>query len=286
LKILISNIIKSVTASSSNPAYPASRLLNTSPKKRWEVADASVTAATLTVGVSGVSGGLGLVNVFADDVDVKISDPNGISWQNVVWPGGGASDVLLDADTPLDPDTVLDSGVSGGVEWVKAQPALNVEYNWGQETTTGRALWVSFVQFSTPVTITIELRKSASNPIPISAGTLSVGVPIHVPGVDSLKEGLIDLSVYDQLANGATYYLDLGRLRVFSGSVTLKRNPYFYNFMKTFAMDNGRKPVMVSFMDSLTNSDFVMYGSLDVMPEGNHKPGAYSDCSFVFREAR
>jgi len=65
MKIILNNSIVSVTASSADAGHPASNLLNDSPKKKWLAASSSVTMASLSVIVSGVTGGLGVVGIIA-----------------------------------------------------------------------------------------------------------------------------------------------------------------------------------------------------------------------------
>jgi len=75
LKIIKTNSITGITASSSDASYPASYLLNTVPRKPWKAASSAVTSCTLSVSVTGGTNAIGLVGIVADSVRVQISSP-------------------------------------------------------------------------------------------------------------------------------------------------------------------------------------------------------------------
>lgn len=288
MKIIRKNEILSLTSTSSAASNPVTNLLSYQPKVKWTAASASVTSATITATVEGTTGGLGLVGVVADAVVVQITDPTGIVWENLSWWGDTGEGTILDPDTDLDPDTALiPAGVEdGSVEWYPSQaPDLVREYNWGETGEDFRNLWVSFEQFSGSVNITIELRKDATTPKTLAAGVLMIGDPIDVPGVQyPLEETLLDYSIEDTLLNGAQFYKRRDIVRVFSGTAVFERKKYFQEFMRDIVRLYGRTPMMVSLLDTQTNTDFVFYGRLSAMPTASHFSYDYSSLNFQFIE--
>lgn len=288
MKIIKRNEIVALTSTSENAAYPVSNLLNYQPKVKWKAANASVTAVTLTATVGGETGGLGLVGVIADAVTVQITDPSGIVWEEVSWWADGGAGTILNPDTPLGPDTpLIPEGIEeGSVDWFPSQaPDLVLNYTWGETGEDFRNLWVSFEQFTGAVNITIDIRKDAANPDIISAGVLMIGDPVDIPGVQyPLEEGLVDYSIEDSLSNGAQYYKRRDIVRTFSGTAIFERKKYFQDFMRDIVRLYGRTPMMVSLLDTETNTDFILYGRLASMPAASHFSHTYSSLNFQLVE--
>lgn len=288
MKIIKNNEILSITSTSSASSNPVSNLLNYQPKIKWKAANSTVSSVTLNVVVSGTTGGLGMVGVVADAVTVQITDPTGIIWEDMTWWFDAGVGTVLDPDTDLDPDTALipDGVEEGSVEWYPSQaPDLVKSYTWGETGEDFRNLWVSFEQFSGAVNITVELRKTATNTETISAGVLMVGDPVDVPGVQyPLEEGLVDYSIEDTLSNGAQFYKRRDIVRYFAGSAIFERKKYFQDFMRDIVRLYGRTPMMVSLLDTETNTDFILYGRLQAMPTASHFSFDYSSLNFQFVE--
>lgn len=241
MKIIVNRAVDSVVATSSNSNYTAENLLDEHPKRKWMAADASVTEATLTATAHGRTGGFALVGVVADHVDIHISDPSGITWQNVDW-----QNVIWATSLP---------GISATEEFIH-----NDSYS---------ALWVEFTQFDAPVTIVIDLSKAATNKNVLAAGVLVVGQFYEIPGVEKpLVEGLRDYSILRELANGATYYKKRDIVRTFSGTILNERVPNFWVFMRDICRVNGARPMMWKLSEM--EGEFLVYGRLESMPDGSH----------------
>ena len=257
MKIISQNLASSVTATSANTAYPAANLLNNSPKKKWQVLDSTVTSATLSVDVSGTTGGLGVVGIVADSAAVTIYSPTGIDWQNVDWPD---------------------------VDWIVGESDMDVTSEWVDQPNGTASLWVEFPQFVGSVAIRIELTKITGSPKIIGAGVLVVGEISTIPGGRyPISEGLVDYSTERQLSNGAFYYRDRDRVRTFSGEINVNRAAYFYKFMRDFAQVNGKNPAMMLLVDDMGN-DWVVYGRLSDMPAGSHYSKTRSNVQFQIIE--
>lgn len=255
--IIKRNAITSISASSADAAYPATNLLNDSPKKKWKAASSSVSYAYLDVVTSGTTGALGMVGIVAESVFVTITDPNGIVWQSVVWPA---------VDWDLPPEGV-----------VVTQEMIDDLANGYQ------SVWVSFPEFTDPVSIRIELRKTAGTPMILAAGVLHVGQPTEISGVQyPLNEGLEDYSIQRQLSNGATYYKRRDIVRTFSGSIRLQRTE-FQSLFRDVARVYGGQPLMIQLAPPW-GSEFTVYGRLSAMPSGAHDMPTHSTIQFQITE--
>jgi len=170
------------------------------------------------------------------------------------------------------------------VTWTTVPDAIEVTTEWIDTPEGTASLWVSFPEFTSSVTITVELRKSTQSTITLGAGVLVVG-PVETfpdPRIP-LSEGLIDYSITRELSNGATYYKARDRVRKFSGEILVRRDTYFQEFMSNFARVFGMTPVMILIAEEMGN-DFVIYGRLMSMPNGSHITRDYSTISFEIIE--
>lgn len=253
--VIKSNAISSISASSAMTGYPATNLLNNSPKKKWKAADSSVTYAYIDVGVNGITGGLGLVGVIAESVFITITDPTGIIWATVVWP-----EVSWSSGAGISSTQVIVDDMNGY-----------------------QNIWVSFTEINVPVTIRIELRKTSGTPDIISAGVLQVGAPTTIDHVVyPLDEGLEDYSIQRQLSNGATYYKRRDIVRAFSGVIRLERAKV-QSFLRDVARVYGATPLMFNLAPPWGN-DFIVYGRLSAMPSASHDTPSHSIISFSLIE--
>ena len=242
MKIINQNLVSGVTATSANTAYPAVNLLNSSPKKKWQVLDSTVMSATLSVDMAGTTGGLGMVGIVADSAAVTVYSPTGIDWQNVDW---------------------------HDVDWIVGEADMEVTSEWVDQPNGTAALWVEFPQFVGSVAIRIELTKTTGSPKIIGAGVLVVGEMMSFPDpAPGISEGLVDYSTSRQLSNGSFYYRDRDRVRTFSMDLPVERND-FYRMVRDIARLYGLAPMMFLLVDSGGN-DWVVYGRFSAMPSGTH----------------
>ena len=242
MKIINQNLISGLTATSASTAYPVANLINNSPKKKWQVLDSTVMSATLSVDVSGTTGGLGMVGITADSAAVTIYSPTGIDWQNVDWPD---------------------------VDWIVGESDMDVTSEWVDQPNGTASLWVEFPQFVGSVAIRIELTKITGSPRIIGAGVLVVGEMISFPDpAPGISEGIVDYSTSRELSNGAFYYRSRDRVRTFSIDLTVDRND-FYRVVRDIARLYGMAPMMFLLVDTGGN-DWVVYGRLSAMPAGVH----------------
>lgn len=257
MKVIKTNAISSITASSADAGHPVTNLLNDSPKKKWTAANATVSLATVNVEVSGQTDAIGIVGVAAESINILISDPNGIVWVNVTFQN---------------------------VTWSDSPDAVDVTYIITDEEQGTFNAWVDFTQFTAAVTIAIQFRKTAGTPLILAAGVVVVGdaEEFNSPKF-GLTEGLEDYSLSRMLSNGATYYKARDRVRKFAGSIGLSRDNDFYRFMHDVARTYGSIPLMWILADALGNK-WVIYGRLTMMPSGSHNELTYSEIGFDITE--
>ena len=256
MKILENNAIQSITASSEDPAYPASNLLDSHPKKKWKAADGAVSFAQLDVQVNDVTGGLGMVGIVADAAAVSIEDPSGVTW---------------DAATVTWDNIEWDAG-SGRID-------LEMEFEQGDDFAT---LWVDFEEFDSPVTITVSLYKNTGTLDTIAAGVAVCG-RVHVePSVNlPLNEGLQDYSIERQLANGSWYYRQRNIVRTFSGAIRVRRED-FWTLMRGLARKYGKRPMMYKISD--TSGEWILYARFEALLSGVHDEYEWSLINFQLLE--
>lgn len=257
MKVIKTNAISSITASSADAGHPVTNLLNDSPKKKWTAADATVSLATVNIDVSGQTDAIGIVGVAAESISILISDPNGIVWDNVVFIN---------------------------VTWNDSPDAVDVTYIITDEEQGTYNAWVDFTEFTAAVTIAIQFRKTAGTPLILAAGVVVVGdaEEFNSPRF-GLNEGLEDYSLFRILSNGATYYKARDRVRKFIGTIDLDRDQDFYRFMHNVARTYGSLPLMWLLTNNLGNK-WVVYGRFTTMPNGAHNQLTYSEISFDITE--
>lgn len=258
MRVIATNAIASITASTYASGYHTTNLLNSSPKKKWMAVNAAETFAAIDITTTGITGALALIGVVADRVDVSITDPAGINWgTRVVWP-----DVVW--------------GVSPG--------SMAVSYELASRVENYENIWVSFPQFNAPVTIRIRFFKSTGNPETLACGVVQAGRPVELDGVlYPLAEGVEDYSIAHQLSNGATYHKQRDRVRVFSGQMRVDRGDSARWFMRDLARLYGAQPLLFHLAPPW-GDDFVVYARFAAMPEASHDTPTYSMINFRLTE--
>lgn len=257
MKVIKTNAITSISATSADAGHPVANLLNDSPKKKWTAANATVSLATVSIDVSGQTDAIGIVGIAAESINIFISDPNGIVWNNVVFIN---------------------------VTWSDSPDAVDVSYIITDEEQGTYNAWLDFTQFEAAVTIAIQFRKTAGTPLILAAGVVVVGDAEEFNNPKyGLSEGLEDYSLSRMLSNGATYYKKRDIVRKFTGSIDVLRDDDFYRFMHNIARYYGSVPMMWLLVDNLGNK-WVIYGRLTGMPTGSHAYYTYSEIGFDITE--
>lgn len=258
MRVIAANAIASLAASSAAAAYPASNLLNNSPKRKWMAASAATTYAAIDITTTGVTGALALIGVVAEQVFVSVVDPTGIEWgDRVAWPE---------------------------VVWDTSPGEMTATYELASKVEDYQNIWVSFPQFEAPVTIRVELRKNPTNPEVLACGVIQAGLPVEFFGVlYPLAEGMADHSIFHELANGAPYSKKRDRVRLFSGQMRLNRSPAARVFLRDLARVYGTDPLLYHLAPPW-GDDFVVYARFSAMPETSHDTPNYSLVGFQLKE--
>lgn len=250
MKIVLENRITSVTASSEAANYPATELLNDSPKRIWK-ADGADTA-TITATGSGTINTIALFNTNAEAVTITIADPNYFAWRNLTWRNLSWRNVQV----PVESELVSQAGTT--------------------------ALWATIDNITAPIEITIEL--SGATGATMQAGVLVAGEAVDLGHLlYGIQEGVADFSIAEQLMNGAHYYKSRDRVRTFTVSALPDRETLFYTFMADFARTYGLAPKAMHLVPEF-GSRWIVYGRLAAMPSGTHSYPSHSSYQATIRE--
>lgn len=254
MKIIPLNKISAISASSENSNFPADFLLNDRPKKVWKSTETG--EATLTLGISGGTGGLALFNCNALSVAVSITDPNAVEWEDgVEWEAG-----VEWSTTDFDEITELANldGNPGGAIWVE----------WGH----------SLNSLSAVLTLTGIVNEVLQCGVAIAGKSHEFSGPNY-----GITEGLIDLSIVKELSNGDKYVKQRDKLRTFDFSATVERDEQFYSFLYDIAREIGRAPAAWR-LTKLSGFNWVVYARFDHMPSGRHDSLDYSNIAAKITE--
>lgn len=258
MKVIATNTVTSVSATSENSNFPVDNLLDTHPQRVWKAADASVSSATVSVSVSGKSESLAMFNITADAAVISISDPNACQWESwISWESGTA--------------------------WASIPPDMEIRKTWidGGES---KSLWVDFDQFGGIADINITLLADGLSAETIQAGVVYAGESQSFNNPKyGLQEGLVDYSTAIELSNGSFYYDKGNIVRTFSGTLLLPRDNDFYTFMLSTARANGGAPMAWNIVDNMGDK-WAVYARFSSMPTGSHAHYGYSQVSFGFIE--
>lgn len=246
MKIILENLINSVTASSENSSYPDDNVLDSHPKRVWK--GNSVDTASLVCDVSSGANAIAIFNTNAETISVDIADPNEIEWQSLEW---------------------------DNAEWQTFEAGSTVEIETQGNTT---AAWgtLDLTTYASEITITL----STATGTVIEAGIVIIGYAHEYKNPQyGFNQGLVDYSVSATLANGAFYYNQLDIVRSFSGTIIPDRDVEFYSFMNDFVRTHGKQPKAMRLTDN-DSFEWVCYARLADMPQGQHLYPTHSPVSF------
>lgn len=252
MKVIFENKITSVSASSENASYPASYVLNDSPKRVWK--GDSVDTATLTCSTTGAIDTLAIFNTNAEGVSITISDPNEFQWE--------ATELLWSE-----------------ISWVSVTTSVSFEID---SQANNSAIWGTFDAISAPVDVSITLATATGTVI--QAGVVVIGSATEFKNpFYGMSQGLVDYSISEQLQNGAWYYKQRDIVRSFGCQITLERDNDFYTFMNSLARDHGLAPKAWRVTDK-DSFEWVVYARFDDMPQGSHSYPSHSPINFSLIE--
>ena len=254
MKVIINNVLTSVTASSEDSSYPATNLTDERPKLVWRAN--GVDSAVLTCNNTGDFNTVVLFNTNADSATAAISDPNGITFDGVTW---------------------------DGVDWVQGDVILTGEFF--QSGNSG-ILWLDLPE-TVSNTLNVAISLAAATGTVVEAGVVCMGVPTEFTDPRyGIGQELIDYSISREASNGSEYYKARDRVRVFTCDFLADRSSQdseYYTFMNDLARDVGRIPLVWRIVDN-TNTEWVVYGRLADMPTSTHAYPNHAPISFSIKE--
>lgn len=99
-----------------------------------------------------------------------------------------------------------------------------------------------------------------------------------------LQESLKDFSIIKELNNGAIYIRKRNIVKTYSGKIDVVRDRDFYDFMRNIIQLNGQLPIFWWVSSNLTNTDWIVFGKPDGMPNGAHSYFSHSEINFTIQE--
>ena len=241
MKIITTNNIIRVETTSEQANWPVENILDEHPKKKYKPVE-GVSYAKITANLSGGLDSIALFNLVANEVVVRIIDPNGVQW---------ASGIEWETDT----------------DWEESQPEEAYSYDKVEFEDT-KAVWVEFTNISTS-SINVEIQLYGDSSMQMEVGVAIAGNALDV--VDDpqygIQEGFVDYSIVKELNNGAMYYKQRDIVRTFSVRLNTS-NTNTLNLLNKMARKYGRQPMafrLTETGDSIDNN-FILYGRVDNMP--------------------
>lgn len=250
MKHINTNNITTVTASSENVNFPATRLLDDSPKRVYKAEEENYSAILSAEIVGGVSDIL-IANTNAISASVTVTDPNLIEWG--------------DGDTWGDDDTWGNTTIS-----ISASTLQNA-------SSTAMLLELSNT-VSVPCVATVTL--SASPGDTLYAGVMTAKVSETYGGRDpyyGLGGECVDYSIKDENSNGSRYYKKRDIVRNPEVSVLMLHADA--RLLEANFIQYGEAPAGWKLTDQNDNY-WVMYASFDGSPKIDYNHQRYASVTF------
>lgn len=259
MKIITTNAITNASADSTLSGYPASNSIDDHPKKQWKAA-ADATTATLVITATGTVSGLAIFNIDADNISLNITDPNAVVWDDTAGVGSAWE--------------------SSGTNWDSFELIAYAMTIHESEYKNYKAVWFEFTELAAlgldfEITIT-----TASADDALGIGEVYLGEITEFPNpVLGLAEGLHDYSTTKELSNGATYIKPRDKVRTFNGRFQASRATEFYDFMATFARNQGILPAPWRVTD-IDDFNWIVFARFTRLPTSEHVQVSHSDITF------
>jgi len=253
MKHIANNSIISISASSENVNFPASRLLDEHPKRAWKVS--SGYAGMLTAHVAGGCSDIMLAGTNAMTATLNVVDPNEIEWESGV-----------DWET--------------GVEWaeIPATPAIVVT-----QRSASRSLWVALAETVSSPCI-LELSLVCDGGETLYAGVAIAGLAETYGGRNpeyGLGHERIDYGIIAENSNGSFYYKQRDNVRTFDiNGIFLTEDSI--NLLDSFS-SIGYFPSAWRLTDK-TGNEWVVFGRFAASPKVSHSMPLHSSTQFQIIE--
>jgi len=248
VKVIYPDNITQVLASEENASFPIENVSDDHIKKVWK---ANSNDAVINASVSGGSA-VALYGTNATSVTVKTRTGG----MGGAWGGTGAMAGAW--------------GGTGDMEGAWTTESLSTEtVKFDTLPTDQAALWCDFTDPGSAFALEVTLSSAAGSTLQV--GVLRSGTVRDFKDAKyGIKEGFIDYSVREELANGAWYYLKRDIIRTFTLTLQEDRASDFYIFMHNVALLRGQQPLAWRLSEKITDWQWIVYAALDGMPMGDH----------------
>jgi len=248
MKIIKANKITSITASSENPNFPATNLINGEIGKvfRSVVAAPAIATITLTIAIpAGVTNAIGIFGCNSTSIAYSIKDVTEVT---TYFSG------TLDT-TPTSPDRTLDRA---GVIWASNGFALHI-----------------ILTLTAPTTATYHQVAEI-----VSGETITMPDPKY-----GLSEGTENYQIVQKLAGGGEYVFDGSIPRTFDlGFAAMNRKTEFGPLNDLYRVV-GRKPVAMFISEFVGDLDWWGYFKMISAPKASHDYLTFSPATLSIEEA-
>lgn len=238
MKLMEENDIINITASTEDSSYPASNMLNDSPKKRWKAN--TINNQTLDVDVMSGSKGMAFFNISGIESISAIS----LDAFNMEWGGSTAW------GSPTEWGYTANSAISFTVDATDKNMAW-VDYDYVIGATTLR------------LTITSKFGSFPSIGIITSGPVFECEDP--QPDWDY---SFIDYSIVTELSNGAFDSRDRDVVRIFSGNIFMTTTQFF-DFSEKYRDSIKSNPRAWWFASKYFDENYLIYGRLSGTPSAS-----------------
>lgn len=228
-----------------------------------------------------------ITSVLPSDEDSEFVADNVMDdYRTNYWLAGSAGAATLQLAASANTNALMVGYTNSGTVTVTVTDAsLNVLYGPTGHTIDSEVpnFWIDWTLEAETVTIDLSFADPGGGAT-VYCGVCRVGQALDFSSPKyGLSEGLKDLSIDKELNNGAKYYLDRGRLRIFSGNFIDERDSAFYDFMHSLVKQYGRGPFAWKLTD-ISDDKWIVFGWLEGMPSGSHVAPSYSNISFSIVE--
>jgi hypothetical protein len=244
MKVITSETISAVTASSEDTEYPASNVLNRHPKKAWKALP-TVNTAFLNITVGGGITDIGIVGTNATQVRAAAQEVLPMTWTN--------GDSAMTFENP-----------SGTITWEGSEMILTALAL--VDTDTGD-MWLELEEMEDAEEFTLLLEAAEGETLTV--GVLSGGHAMVFPDPDyGVTEKLIDHSIEKETANGGYYFRKRNIVRKYKLAIDADRNTEAIDVMRKIGIALGQKSLMWR-LTNLNHSQWIVYGRVKVSQTHN-----------------
>lgn len=268
MKVLYDDNITSISANSAFDDYPVSNLQDDHVKKIWK---ATGNIGQVEVAASSADA-LAVFGTNASAIGVYISTGSAVEWEEGYIAWGTNIDWFTSTIDWHDDGIQWETG-DDAVQWVGDEIVLE-DTTYDLTASDVGSLWVNLDSYTSNQVIVLNFMALAGSYV--YAGVVRMGTTFTMRDPDyGMTEGIKDLSLVQELNNGAVHITERENIRTFNLKYLVDRDDDFYTFMYTVMRPRGLKPLAWRLSSTLTNWEWIVYARPDGnMPSGTHQyPG-------------